>query len=120
MAFFNFRKRYNERKGLSSLQCTSDSLVNPLYKPKTLGELKALMVHTGINPAPVALRSPLPENVDGIDAMDAPPVRTSGDIFENMRESARLVDEMKQAEYDLRNSAPKPKVPDVSPEGTDK
>lgn len=120
MAFFNFRKRYNERKGRFGLECISDSLVNPLYKPKTLGELKALMVHTGINPAPVALRSPLPENVEGIDAMDAPPVRTSGDVFENMRESARLVDLMKQAEDDLRNSVPKPKVLDVSPVGTDK
>lgn len=120
MAFFNYRKRYNERKGQFGLKCTSDSLVNPLYKPKTLGELKALMVHTGINPAPVALRSPLPENVEGIDAMDAPPVRTSGDVFENLRESARLIDQMKQAEDDLRNSAPKPKGPDVSPEDTDK
>lgn len=120
MAFFNYRKRYVERKGRFGLECISDSLVNPLYKPKTLGELKALMVHTGINPAPVALRSPLPENVEGIDAMDAPPVRTSGDVFENMRESARLIDQMKQVEDDLSNSVPKPKVPDESRVDTDK
>ena len=116
MAFFNFRKRYSERQGLFGLECVSDSLVNPLYKPKTLGELKALMVHTGINPAPVALRTPLPEDIDGLDAMDAPPVRTSGDVFENMRESARLMDNMRQAEDDLKNSIPKPKEPDAGQE----
>ena len=104
MSFFNYRKRYSERKGQFGLKCTSESLVNPLYKPKTLGELKALMVHTGINPAPVALRSPLPENVEGLDAMDAPSVMTGGDIFDNMRQSARLSDQMKQAEAEFERS----------------
>lgn len=116
MAFFNFRKRYSQRKGQFGLECVSDSLVNPLYKPKTLGELKALMVHTGINPAPVALRSPLPENVDGLDAMDAPPVMTSGDVFENMRNSARLADELKRAESDYQESKQKPISTNEGPE----
>lgn len=60
-----------------------------MYKPKTLGELKAEMMATGINPAPVALRSALPE-VEGFDNIDAPPVRIGGDVFETIRESQKL------------------------------
>lgn len=61
-----------------------DSLVNPLYKPKTLAEMKAEMIHTGVNPAPASLRTPLPVS-DGVDPMDAPPLPITGDTFEHIR-----------------------------------
>lgn len=60
------------------------SPVNPLYKPRTLKELRALFDHTGINPAPVQLREGIKE-IDGIDAMDSPAIPIGGDIFENLR-----------------------------------
>ena len=71
------------------------SPVNPMYKPRTLGELRALFEHTGINPAPVQLRDPIKE-VDGVDAMDMPSVPIGGDVFENIRTG-------KAIEKDLRH-----------------
>lgn len=61
-----------------------ESPVNPLYKPRTLKELRALFEHTGINPAPVQLREGIKE-IDGIDAMDSPAIPIGGDTFENLR-----------------------------------
>lgn len=110
MAFFNFENQRN--RPITTMKFTSESLVNPLYKPKTLAELKALMAHTGINPAPVALRSGIPEDNEHVDAMDAPPVMIGGDIFENMRESARLLDQMRQAESEFERSKVKPRSDD--------
>ena len=108
MAFFNFRKNVDKRKHCT-LVCTSEPLINPLYKPKTLGELKALFTHTGINPAPVALRQPVPEN-DVFDPMDTPSVDLSGDPFESRRKSASLTDKLKDAERSYESSKPKPKT----------
>ena len=74
------------------------------------------MNHTGINPSPVALRSGIPENNELVDAIDAPAVMIGGDVFENMRETARLTDQMKRAEEDYERSNPQSKQSDESPE----
>lgn len=66
-----------------------ESLINPLYKPKTLGELKALMVATGRNPSPVSLRPGIAEG-DVVDPMDLPPVPVGGDTFETIRATDSL------------------------------
>ena len=98
-----------------------ESPVNPQYKPRTLAELKALFDHTGINPSPVALREPIKE-VDGIDAMDIPPVPIGGDTFEVIRSGQALENELRNSVDDYRarskktvESSPKSSVsPDVS------
>ena len=85
---------YNKRK-LSELPANGivkdfpESLVNPLYKPKTLAEMRAEMRHTGINPAPASLRDPLPVS-DGVDPMDAPPIPVTGDRFEHIRRATAI------------------------------
>lgn len=70
------------------------SPVNPMYKPRTLGELRALFEHTGINPAPVQLRDPIKE-IDGIDAMDMPAVPVGGDVFENIRTGKAIQNDLR-------------------------
>lgn len=96
MAFFNFKKRQNQKDDASNLVFTSPSLINPLYKPKTLAELKAEMEHTGINPAPVSLRSAI-SDIEGIDPIDMPSVRVGGDIFENYRATEQLESKIKES-----------------------
>lgn len=91
------------------LKFTSESLVNPLYKPKTLGELKAEMDHTGINPAPVLMRSGIPD-IKGVDPMDMPSVVVGGDPFENIRKSVSLEQKLKETEEEYERTKPKPKV----------
>lgn len=80
-----------------------ESPVNPLYKPRTLSELKALFDHTGINPAPVKLRSAVPE-VDGLDPMDAPPIPIGGDTFERIRQAKSLEKEIRDKSDTYRES----------------
>lgn len=91
MAFFNFTSRLKKRShsGDGIIRYMPESLINPLYKPKTLGELKALMVATGRNPSPVSLRPGISEG-DVVDPMDLPPVPVGGDIFETIRATDSL------------------------------
>lgn len=77
-----------------------ESLVNPLYKPKTLGELKAQMVHTGINPAPAPTRPGLPET-PGVDSMDSPPIPVTGDTFEMIRAGQQVKSQLAASEKEL-------------------
>lgn len=100
MAYFNFKSNSNSTG--SRLRFTSPDLVNPLYKPKTLAELKAEMSHTGINPAPIALRSPLPE-IEGLDNIDAPPVCVGGDVFENIRLSREMQSRFESTSQKLKD-----------------
>lgn len=78
-----------------------ESLVNPLYKPKTLSELKALCVHTGVNPSPVELRPGLPE-VGGKDAMETPPIPVFADTFEAIRAAKKMDSEIKDIDKQLK------------------
>lgn len=71
-----------------------ESPVNPQYKPRTLGELRALFDHTGINPAPVPTRPGIPE-IEGVDPMDSPSVPIGGDRFETIRTGQLLEDELR-------------------------
>lgn len=71
-----------------------ESLVNPMYKPRTLAELKALFNHTGINPAPVPVLPGIPE-VDGLDPMDTPPRPIGGDVFETIRVGQSLENDLR-------------------------
>lgn len=91
MAFFNFTSRLKKRShsGDGIIRYMPESLINPLYKPKTLGELKALMVATGRNPSPVSLRPGIAEG-DVVDPMDLPPVPVGGDTFETIRATDSL------------------------------
>lgn len=91
MSFFNFKKRLQKRlhSGDGVVRYMPESLINPLYKPKTLGELKALMVATGRNPSPVSLRPGIVEG-DVADPMDLPPVPVGGDTFETIRATDSL------------------------------
>ena len=71
-----------------------ESPVNPMYKPRTLGELRAIFEHTGTNPAPVALRDAIKE-VEGLDPMDTPPVPVGGDRFETIRIGQSLENDLR-------------------------
>lgn len=71
-----------------------ESPVNPMYKLRTLGELRALFEHTGINPAPVALRDGIKE-VEGLDPMDTPPIPIGGDRFESIRIGQALENDLR-------------------------
>lgn len=78
-----------------------ESLVNPMFKPRTLAELKALFDHTGINPAPVQLREGIKE-IDGLDAMDTPPIPIGGDRFETIRAGQQIEMELRDNENRYR------------------
>lgn len=82
-----------------------ESPVNPLYKPRTLGELKALFHHTGINPAPVSLRDGIKE-VEGIDAMDSPSVPIGGDTFANIRTGKQIQDSISEMSERVKKNQP--------------
>lgn len=71
-----------------------ESPVNPMFKPRTLAELKALFDHTGINPAPVPLLPGVPE-VDGLDPMDMPSRPIGGDVFETIRVGKALENDLR-------------------------
>lgn len=71
-----------------------ESLVNPMYKPRTLAELKALFDHTGVNPAPVPVLPGIPE-VDGLDPMDTPSRPIGGDVFETIRTGQALENDLR-------------------------
>lgn len=97
------------------------SQVNPLYKPKTLAEMRAEMVHTGINPAPSTLRKGVVA-CDGMDPMDAPPVPVTGDTFEHIRIAKNLKGTLESKESDLKEKVKtvkdKGKAPEPSPTPT--
>ena len=90
-----------------------DSPVNPMYKPRTLGELRALFEHTGINPAPVALRDGIKE-VEGLDPMDTPPIPIGGDCFETIRIGQALENDLRDKVDTYRANQKEKSNPDVS------
>lgn len=102
-----FRKCDNRASGV--IDRFPESQVNPMYKPRTLAELKALFDHTGINPAPVPLNPAVPE-MDGLDPMDTPPRPIGGDTFETIRTGKELESEMKKASEDYKKSVDASKV----------
>lgn len=93
-----------------------ESPVNPMYKPRTLGELRALFEHTGINPAPVQLREGVTE-LDGLDAMDSPPIPIGGDRFETIRIGKQIENELRDSEkrYRSNQESANPKPAEVKP-----
>lgn len=92
-----------------------ESLVNPLYKPKTLAEMKAEMIHTGVNPAPASLRTPLPVS-DGVDPMDAPPLPITGDTFEHIRMGEHIKRNISSEESKLEHAKESQGPPVVTPD----
>lgn len=114
--FFRHSKTQRPRDAKANGSCGDfpQSLVNPLYKPKTLGELKALMVHTGINPAPQPLRPALPET-PGVDSMDSPAIPVTGDTFEIIRRGEQIQRELAAGEAALADDSSAPAAaPDSS------
>lgn len=107
-------KRVSDPKSNGSVGNFPQSLVNPIYKPKTLGELKALMVHTGVNPAPQPLRPALPET-PGVDSMDAPAIPVTGDMFEIIRQGQQIRSEISASDSALVDDPADPADP-VSPD----
>lgn len=104
--FFAHSKNKKVRKTFTGVvKRFPESLVNPLYKPRTLSELKALMNHTGINPAPVQLREGVKE-IDGLDSMDMPPIPIGGDSFEHIREGKAIVNEMSRLGDSIKQNQP--------------
>lgn len=101
------KKRVSDPKSNGSVGNFPQSLVNPLYKAKTLGELRALMVHTGINPSPQPLRPALPET-PGVDLMDSPAIPVTDDTFEIIRRGQQIQSEIANSEASLVDDSPAP------------
>lgn len=95
--FFKHSKSKNQRvvdsRADGHVRKFPESPVNPMYKPRTLSELRALFDHTGINPAPVQLRDGLP-NIEGLDPMDTPPIPIGGDTFERIRQAKAIENDL--------------------------
>lgn len=90
-----------DKRSNGSVSRFPESPVNPMYKPRTLGELRALFDHTGINPAPVQLREGVPD-IDGLDPMDTPPIPIGGDTFERIRTAKQIEKELRDNENRYR------------------
>lgn len=90
-----------DHKADGTIKRFPESPVNPMYKPRTLGELRALFEHTGINPAPVQLRDGIKE-IDGLDPMDTPPIPIGGDRFETIRIGKEIENELRDNENRYR------------------
>lgn len=113
--FFKHSKkgfRSCDKKSCGIVDRFPESPVNPMYKPRTLSELKALFDHTGINPAPVAMRDGITE-VEGLDAMDLLSIPIGGDTFEHIRVGKALESKLRDTELQYRESLKESEITEV-------
>lgn len=112
--FFSKNKHTFDSDSDGCIKDFPESLVNPLYKPKTLAEMRAEMIHTGINPAPAAMRSPIPVS-DGVDPMNSPPIPVTGDRFEHIRQAKAIQRQFSKLESDLKDVVEKVESDEPTP-----